>query len=107
MHPDFTPPPNFISFRPMGVSPACKSAAVQAPRLCPPWVTRVASDQAVMSAARTDSWETAPMGEQRLLRNLWGVGRGFWSECTSLAWGRVLGSHLHKEEFQVPMDMTL
>lgn len=40
--------------------------------------------------------------------NLWGVNRGYLSESTSLARARVLGMpHLHKEKFQLLLDMTL
>ena len=67
-----------------------------------------------MSVGRTDSPEAASvrqsilMGEQRLLKTFGGVRRGYQGECTSLARARVLGMpHLHKEEFQVLLDMTL
>lgn len=40
--------------------------------------------------------------------NIWGVGRDFWSECTSLAGAKVLGMpYLYKKVFQVLPHMTI
>ena len=46
-------------------------------------------------------------GLQKLYKT-WGVGRGLWSECTSLADAEKLGMlHLHEEEFQVLAEHVL
>jgi hypothetical protein len=46
------------------------------------------------------------IAENKSYLNFWAVSRGYWGQCTSLA--RVLGMpHLHEEQFQMMLDMTL
>lgn len=69
-----------------------------------------------MTQTRTDSLETG-FSETACLRgggdkcclSLWGLSRGaIWSECTLLVRAGILGTpHLHKEEVQVVLGMTL
>lgn len=64
---------------------------------------------AIQALPPQDPRQTAHLivGKQRLL-NLLGVGRGFVSECISLAKTKALGMpHLHKKGFQVLLDKSL